>query len=80
MNDLKQTHQQISDGGLGELINRIQNENKEVMRKPKHQYKMVQMDAELHKYLKDYCSYHGFSISGFVAALVRQSLANNKRK
>jgi len=33
----------------------------------------------LHKYLKDYCQYHGFSMAGFVAALVRQALANNKR-
>jgi hypothetical protein len=50
------------------------------MRKSKEDYKMVQMDAELHKYLKEYCQRHGFSMSGFVAALVRQALANNKNK
>ncbi len=50
------------------------------MRKAKEDYKMVQMDAELHRYLKDYCKHHGFSMAGFVAALVRQALANNKNK
>ncbi len=40
------------------------------MRKSKEDYKMVQMDAELHKYLKEYCQRHGFSMSGFVAALL----------
>jgi hypothetical protein len=49
------------------------------MRKAKEDYKMVQMDAELHRYLKEYCQRHGFSMSGFIAALVRQALANNKR-
>ena len=50
------------------------------MRKAKEDYKMVQMDAELHRYLKDYCKERGFTMSGFIAALVRQALANNKRK
>lgn len=50
------------------------------MRKAKEDYKMVQMDAELHRYLKVYCKTHGFSMSGFIAALVRQALANNKTK
>ena len=50
------------------------------MRKAREDYKMIQMDAELHKYLKEYCQHHGFSMSGFIAALVRQALANNKRK
>jgi hypothetical protein len=50
------------------------------MRKAKEDYKMVQMDAELHKTLKQYCQHHGFSMAGFIAALVRQALANNKRK
>jgi hypothetical protein len=50
------------------------------MRKDKSNYKMVQMDAELHRYLKEYCQHHGFSMSGFISALVRQALANNKKK
>ena len=50
------------------------------MRKLKSDYKMVQMDAELHRYLKEYCKTHGFSMSGFIAACVRQAIANNKRK
>lgn len=50
------------------------------MRKSKSDYKMIQMDAELHKYLKEYCSRHGFTLSGFIAALVRQALSNNKTK
>ena len=50
------------------------------MRKAREDYKMVQMDAELHKTLKQYCAHHGFSMAGFIAALVRQALANNKKK
>ncbi len=37
------------------------------MKKLKSDYKMVQMDAELHRYLKDYCKHHGFSMAGVVA-------------
>ena len=50
------------------------------MKKLKSYYMMVQMDAELHRYLKDYCKHHGFSMAGFVAACVRQALKNNKKK
>ena len=50
------------------------------MRKLKSDYKMVQMNAELHRYLKQYCQTHGFTLSGFVAALVRQALKDNKNK
>jgi hypothetical protein len=50
------------------------------MRKGREEYKMVQMDAELHRYLKDYCKQRGFTMSGLIASLVRQALANNKRK
>ena len=50
------------------------------MRKLKSDYKMVQMNAELHRYLKEYCSRYGFTLSGFVAACVRQAIANNKKK
>ena len=48
--------------------------------KEKKQYKMVQLDADLHKYLKQYCQRHGFQIKGFIQALVRQAIANNKTK
>ena len=46
--------------------------------KEKKDYKMVQMDAELHRYLKEYCQRHGFNMAGFVGALVKQALSNNK--
>lgn len=46
----------------------------------KKEYKMVQLDAELHKILKEYTQRHGFSMSGFVSALIRQAIANNKKK
>ena len=48
--------------------------------KEKKEYKMVQMDKDLHQALKGYCQMHGFNMSGFVAALVRQALSNNKTK
>ena len=50
------------------------------MRKAKSDYKVIQMDAELHRYLKEYCQRHGFKMSGFIAALVRQAITNNKNK
>ena len=50
------------------------------MRKEKSDYKMVQMDAELHRVLKEYTQRHGFTMAGFIASLVRQALANNKKK
>ena len=43
-------------------------------------YSMVQLDADLHKVLKEYCNHHGFQIKGFIQALIRQALKNNKRK
>ena len=46
--------------------------------KEKKDYKMIQMDAELHRYLKEYCQKYGFNMAGFVAALVRQALKDNK--
>ena len=47
--------------------------------KVKKQYKMVQLDEELHRYLKEYCQRHGFQIKGFIQALVRQALKDKKR-
>ena len=47
--------------------------------KEKKQYKMVQLDEELHRYLKEYCQRHGFQIKVFIQALVRQALKDKKR-
>jgi hypothetical protein len=48
--------------------------------KEEKKYKMLQLDENIHKALKDYCNYHGFQLKGFVQALIRQALANNKKK
>jgi hypothetical protein len=50
------------------------------MRKEKSDYAMIQLPKEVHTILKEYCAHHGFNMSGFVSALIRQALANNKRK
>ena len=50
------------------------------MRKEKSDYKMLQLPKEIHTALKEYCSHHNFVMSGFVAALIRQAIANNKKK
>lgn len=50
------------------------------MEKKEKKYAMVQLDADLHKALKNYCNQHGFMIKGFLQALIRQALANNKKK
>jgi hypothetical protein len=41
-------------------------------------YSMLQLDADLHKALKQYCKYHGFLMKGFVQALIRQALKDRK--
>ena len=50
------------------------------MRKEKSDYAMIQLPKEVHTILKEYCTHHNFVMSGFVAALIRQALANNKRR
>jgi len=77
MKELKPTHPQISDGGIGAIIERVQ---KKQGMKVKPNYAMLQLPKEIHTALKQYCAHHGFNMSGFVAALIRQALANNKKK
>lgn len=48
--------------------------------KEKKEYKMVQMDKDLHQALKAYCQKHGFNMAGFVGALVKQALSNNQNR
>jgi hypothetical protein len=48
--------------------------------KEEKKYKMIQLPKEVHTLLKDYCSHHNFVMSGFVSALIKQAIANNKRK
>ena len=48
--------------------------------KEKKQYKMVQMDKDLHTVLKAFCQKHGFNMAGFVAALVKQSLKDKQNE
>jgi hypothetical protein len=50
------------------------------MRKEKSDYAMLQLPKEVHIALKQYCQHHGFNMSGFVSALIKQALANNKKK
>lgn len=47
--------------------------------KVEKKYAMVQLDADLHRALKEYCKKHGFQQKGFIQALIRQALRNNKR-
>ena len=72
-----QTHPQISDGGIGAIIERVQ---KKQGMKVKPNYAMLQLPKEIHTASKAYCNHHGFLMSGFVSALIRQALANNKKK
>jgi hypothetical protein len=48
------------------------------MRKDKSDYAMIQLPKEVHTILKEYCSHHGFNMSGFVSALIRQALKSKK--
>ena len=49
------------------------------MTQPK-KYGMVQLPEDVHARLRDFCKHNGFVIGGFLAALIRQSLANNQKK
>ena len=79
MKELKPTHPQISDGGIGAIIERVQKQQAKAI-KVKPNYAMLQLPKEIHTALKQYCAHHGFNMSGFVASLIRQALANNKKK
>jgi hypothetical protein len=48
------------------------------MRKEKSDYAMVMLPKELHTALKQYCDHHGFKMTGFVSALIRQALKKNR--
>jgi hypothetical protein len=49
-------------------------------RKTPPEYAMLQLDKNIHDALKVYCKEHGFMLKGFVQALIRQALSNNKKK
>ncbi len=49
-------------------------------RKTKEDYKMLQLDVNMHQALKEYCNQHGFIMKLFVQALIRQAIANRKIK
>lgn len=49
-------------------------------KKPKPEYKMLQLDKNIHDALKQYCSHHGFIMKSFVQALIRQAIKDNKKK
>ena len=48
--------------------------------KEKKNYKMLQLDEDIHKALKEYCNHHGFIMKQFVQSLIRQALRNNKNR
>ena len=48
--------------------------------KEKKEYKMLQLDADIHRALKEYADRHGFKMKNFVQALIRQALKNNKNR
>ena len=40
----------------------------------KKEFGMLQIDKELHEALREYCKRHGFTMKGFVQALIRQAI------
>jgi hypothetical protein len=46
--------------------------------KVEKKYKLLQLPEETHRMLKEYCEHHGFKMSGFVAALIRQTIKGKK--
>ena len=44
------------------------------MQKPKDEYKMIQISADIHKLLKEYCKQNGFKMSAIVNILIRKHI------
>ena len=42
--------------------------------KEKPKYKMLQLQEETHRLLKEYCNRHGFVMSSLIAKLVREQV------
>lgn len=49
-------------------------QNKKFMKK----YSMIQIDAELHASLKDFCNQRGYKISGLVESLIKDKIETSK--
>jgi urocanate hydratase len=47
--------------------------------KEEKKYKMLQLDENIHKALKEYTQRHGFQLKGFVQALIRQAIKDKNR-
>ena len=56
-------------------LNKMEKDKKVTKQK---KYALVQLPIEVHTQLKQYTEYHGFKMSGFIAALIRQALKNGK--
>ncbi len=46
--------------------------------KQKKQYKMLQLDEEVHTMLRDYAKRHGFVMKLFVQSLIKQAISTEK--
>ena len=44
------------------------------MNKQRDEYKMIQISAEIHKLLKEYCKTNGFKLGSFVYILIRKHI------
>ena len=48
------------------------------MQVKRKQYGMIQVSAETHQLLKNYCEHHGFKLGGFVEAVIKQYIKGKK--
>jgi hypothetical protein len=42
-------------------------------------YAMIQIDAEIHTILKDFCKERGYKISGLVESLIKDKIDSSKK-
>lgn len=49
-------------------------ENVKIRKADKTEYKVVQLTADVHSLLKDYCNQKGFIMSSFVANLIKKAV------
>ena len=41
-------------------------------------YSLLQLPADVHQKLKEYCKHHGYNMSGFVSNLIRKEIKSTK--
>ena len=53
----------------------MEKKDKKIVRK---KYGMIQVSAETHQLLREYCNHHGFKMGGFIEAIIKQYIKGKR--